>query len=138
MIERIEVESGTCKLALEKCSTSLDQSQKETICLRSKLTALGNKYQDVEQRLSKATEQAAHLQLVSRNHDELTERLRLPDCESLERNDQVNNSDTELPFDGPSTIETTDGRVESQTMRSHAVRRFPDGWMMGSKMADTG
>ena len=71
------IESDTCKLALEKCSTSPDQSQKETKCLRSKLTALGNKYKDVEQRLSKATEQAAHLQLVSRNHNALTERLLL-------------------------------------------------------------
>ena len=43
-IERIEVESDTCILALEKCSASLDQSRKEARCLRSQLTALGNKY----------------------------------------------------------------------------------------------
>ena len=62
-IERVEVESDTCKLALEKCSASLEQSREETRCLRSQLTALGNKYQDMEQRL--ATEHAANLQLVS-------------------------------------------------------------------------
>ena len=38
--ERVDVESDTCKLALEQCSSSLDQSQKETRCLRSQLTAL--------------------------------------------------------------------------------------------------
>ena len=122
-IEWVEVESDTCKLSLEKCSTSLDQSRKETGCLRSQLTALGNKYQDVEQRLSKATEQAAHLQLVSRDHKELTERLRLLESESVERNDQLNNSDTVLPFGGPLSIDTTDDRVSSQTLTSHAVRR---------------
>ena len=39
-IERVEVESDTCKckLALEKCSTSLDENQKETRCLQSQLT----------------------------------------------------------------------------------------------------
>ena len=87
-IERIEVESHTCKLALEKCSASLDQSRTETRCLRSQLTALGNKYQEVEQRLSKATEHAANLQPVCRDHDELTGRLRLLESESVERNDQ--------------------------------------------------
>ena len=54
--ERVEVESDTCKPALEKCSASLEQSQKETRGLRSQLTALGNKYHDVKQRLAKATE----------------------------------------------------------------------------------
>ena len=122
-IERVEVESDTCKLALEKCSTSLDQRRKETNCLRSQLTALGIKYKDVEQRLSKATEQAAHLQLVSRDHNELTERLILLESESVERNDQLNNSDTVLPFGGPCPIDTTDDRVASQTLTSHAVRR---------------
>ena len=59
--ERVEVESDTCKLALDKCSASLDQSGEETRCLRPQLTALGNKHQDVEQRLTKATEHAANL-----------------------------------------------------------------------------
>ena len=122
-IERVEVESDTCKLALEKCSASLEQSREETRCLRSQLTALGNKYQDVEQRQMKAKEQAAHLQLVSRDHDKLTERLRLFEYESVERNGQQNNYDTVLPFGGPSTIETTYDRVASQTLTSHAVRR---------------
>ena len=122
-IERVEVESHTCKLALEKCSASLDQSRKETRCLRSQLTALGNKYQEVEQRLSKATEHAANLQPVCRDHDELTGRLRLLESESVERNDQLNDSDTVLPFGGPCTIETTDDSVASQTLTSHAVRR---------------
>ena len=83
------------------------------MCLRSQPTALGNEYQEVEQRLSKAMEQDAHLQLVSRDHDELTERLRLLESESGERNDQLNNSDTVLPFDGQCPIETTDDRVAS-------------------------
>ena len=122
-IERVEVESDTCKLAPDNCSTSLDQSRKATRCLRSQLTALGNKYQDVEQRLSKATEQAAHLQLVCRDHNELTERLRLLDSESVERNDQLNNSYTMLPFGGPCPIDTTDDRVASQTLTNHVVRR---------------
>ena len=117
------MESDTCKLALEKCSTSLDQSRKETKCLQSQLTALGNKYLDVEQGLSNATEQAARLQLVSRYHNELTERLRLLESESVERNGQQNNSDTVLPFGGPCTIETTDDRVASQTLTSHVVCR---------------
>ena len=73
--------------------------------------------------MSKATEQAAHLQLVSRDHDELTEILRLPESESGEGNDQLNNPDTVLPFGGPYPIETTDDRVASQTLTSHAVRR---------------
>ena len=51
------------------------------------LLLLGNKYQDVEQRLAEPTEQAAHLQLVSRDHDELIERLRPLESESVERND---------------------------------------------------
>ena len=34
-VELVEVESDTCKLALEKCSTSLYQSRKETTCLQS-------------------------------------------------------------------------------------------------------
>ena len=122
-IERVEVGSDTCKLALEKCSASLDQSRKETRCLRSQLTALGNKYQEVEQRLSKAMEHAANLQPVCIDHDELTGRLRLLESESVERNDQLNDSDTVLPFGGPCTIETTDDRVASQTLTSHAVCR---------------
>ena len=124
-IERVEVESDTCKLALEKRSTSLHQSRKETRCLRTQLTALRNKYQEVEQRLTKATEQAAHFQLVSRDHDEitLTERLRLLESESVERNNQLNDSDTMLPFDNPCPIGTTNDRVASQTLMSHAVRR---------------
>ena len=93
-IERVEVESDTCKLALGECSTSLDQSRKETRCLESQLMALGNKYQDVEQRLTKATEHAANLQPVCRGNDELTGRLRLLETESVERNDQLNDSDT--------------------------------------------
>ena len=72
---------------------------------------------------SKATEQAAHLQLVSRDHDELTERLRLLESESVERNDRQNNSDTVLPFGGPYTIDTTDDRVASQTLTSHVIHR---------------
>ena len=63
-------------------------------CLRSQLMALGNKYQDVEQRLTEATEHAANLRLVPRDHTELTERLRLLESESVERNDQLNDSDT--------------------------------------------
>ena len=122
-IERVEEESDTCKLAPEKYSASLDQSRKENRCLRSQLTALGNKYQGVEQRLSKATEQTAHLQLVSRDNDELSERLRLLESESVEINDQLNNSDNVLPFGGPCPIETTDDRVAYQTLTSHAVRR---------------
>ena len=122
-IERVEVESETCKLALEKCSTSLEQSQKEARCLRSQLTALGNKYQDVKQRLTKATEHDAHLQLVSRDHDELTERLRLLESDSVDRNDQLNDSDTVLQLANPCPNRTTDDRVASQTMTSHAVRR---------------
>ena len=110
-IERVEVELGTCTLALEKCSTSLDKSRKETRCLRSQLTALGNKYQDVEHRLKKATEQAAHLQLVSRHHDERTERLRLLESESVERSDQLNDADTVLPLPKPCPITTTDDIV---------------------------
>ena len=90
-------ESDTCKLALEKFSASIYQSRKETRCLRSQLTALGNKYQDVEQRMTKATEQAANIQLVSGDHDELTERQRLFEYESVERIDQLNDSDTVLP-----------------------------------------
>ena len=39
-IKRVEVESATCKLALEKCSASLDQSRNETRCLQSQLKAL--------------------------------------------------------------------------------------------------
>ena len=56
-IERVEVESDTCKIALEKCSTSLSYSQKETRCLRSQMTTLDNKNKDVEHRLTEATQQ---------------------------------------------------------------------------------
>ena len=77
----------------------------------------------MEQRLTKATEQAANLQLVSRDHDELTERQRLFEYESVERNDQLNYSDTVLPFGNPCPIETTDDRLISQTPTNHAVRR---------------
>ena len=122
-IERVEVESDTCKLALEKCSTSLEQSQKETRWLRSQLTVLGNKYHDVKQRLTKATEQDAYLQLVSRDHDELTERLRLLESEGEDTNDQLKDSGTVLSLANPCPIRTTDDRVASQTLTSHAVRR---------------
>ena len=122
-IERVEVESDTCKLALEKFSTRLDQSRKETRCLRSQLTGLRFKYQDVEQRLTKVTEHATHIQLVSRDHDDLIERLGLFESESLERNDQLNDSDFVLPFGNPCPTETTDDHLASQTLTSHAVRR---------------
>ena len=120
-IERIEVESDTCKLALEKCSASLDQSRKETMCLRSQLTALGNKYQDVEQRLAKAMEQDAHRQLVSRDHDKLAERLH--ECENVERNDRLKYTDTVSPLADPWAIRTTDDHVSFQALTSQAVRQ---------------
>ena len=122
-IERVEVESDTCKLALEKCSASLDQNRKETRCLQSQLMALGNKYQDVEQRPTKATEHAANLQPVCRDHDKLTGRLRLLESESVGINDQLNDSDTVLPFGNPCPIETTDDHLASQTLTSHVVCR---------------
>ena len=75
--------------------------------------ALGNKYQDVEQRLTKATEHAANLQPVCRDHDELTGRLRLLESESVDRNDQLNDSDTVLPFGKSCPIETTDDHLAS-------------------------
>ena len=75
----------------------------------------------MEQRLAKATEHAANLQLVSRDHDELTERLL--ESESVERNDQLNDSATVLPFGNPCPMETTDDRLASQTPTSHADRR---------------
>ena len=120
-IERIEVESDTCKLALEKCSASLDQSRKEMRCLRSQLTALGNKYQDMEQRLTKATEQDAHLQIVSRDHDKLAERLH--ECENVKRNDRLKYTDTVSSLADPWEIGTRDGPVSFQTLTSHAVRQ---------------
>ena len=73
--------------------------------------------------MTEATEQAAHLQLVSRDHDELTERLRLLESESVERNDQLNDSDTLLPLAIVCRIEATDERVASQTPMSHANRQ---------------
>ena len=91
--------------------------------MRSQLTALGNKYQDLKQRITKATEHDAHPQLVSRDHDELTERLRLLESDSVDRNDQLNDSDTVLQLANPCPNRTTDYRVASQTMTSHAVRR---------------
>ena len=120
-IERIEMESDTCTLALEKCSASLDQSRKETRCLRSQLTALGNKYQDMEQRLTKAMEQDAHLQIVSRDHDKLAERLH--ECENVKRNDRLKYTDTVSPLADPWAIGTMDGPVLFQTLTSHAVRQ---------------
>ena len=122
-IERVEVESDKCKLALEKFSASLDQSRKETRCLRLQLTSLGNKYQDVEQRLAEQTEQAAHLQLVSRDHDELIERLRPLEYESVERNDQLNDSDTAPPPPNVCPFGITDDRMASQNLMSHTVRQ---------------
>ena len=122
-IERVEVESDTCKLALEKCSANLDQSRKETRCLQSKVAALGNKYQDVEQRLAKVMEHTANLQPFCRDHDELTGRLRLLESESVERNDQLNDSDTVLLFGDPCPIETTDDHLASRTLTNHVVCR---------------
>ena len=103
----------------------------------------------MEQRVTKATGHVTHLQLVSRDHGKLTERLELLESESLERNDQLNDSDTVLPFGNPYPIDTTDDHLASQTLTSHVVRRstwanrpshsnpahFSRGWMMvfGSK-----
>ena len=120
-IERIEVESDTYKLALEKCSASLDQSRKETRCLRSQLTALRNKYQDMDQRLTKTTVQDAHLQLVSRDQDKLAKRLH--ECENVERNDRPKYTDTVSPLADSLAIGTTDDHVSFQPLTSHAVRR---------------
>ena len=77
----------------------------------------------MEQRLSKATEQDAHIQLDSRDHDELTERLILLEYASFDRNNQLNDSDTVLQLANPCPIRTADDRVASQTLTSHAVRR---------------
>ena len=120
-IERIEVESDTCKLALEKCSATLHQSRKETRCLRSQLTALGNKYQDVEQRLATAMEQDAHRQLVSRDHDKLAERLH--ECDNIERNDRLKYIETVSPLADPWAIGTMDDHVSFQALTNQAVRQ---------------
>ena len=77
----------------------------------------------MEQRLTKATEHAANLQLLSRDHDELTERLLLRESESVERNDQLNDFDTVLSFSNPCPIDTTDDRLASQTLTNRAVCR---------------
>ena len=55
--------------------------------------------QDMEQRLTKATEQDAHLQIVSRDHDKLAERLH--ECENLKRNDRLKYTDTVSPLADP-------------------------------------
>ena len=91
--------------------------------MRSQLTALGSKYHDVDQRLANPMAQAVHLQLVSRDQAELTDRLRLFLSASVERNDQLNDYDTVLPLVNPRAIGTTDDRVASQTLTSHAVRQ---------------
>ena len=62
-------------------------------------------------------------QLVSRDHDELTKRLRLLESERVEINDQLNDSETVLPFGNPCPIETTDDRLASKTLTNHAVCR---------------
>ena len=61
----MQVESDSSKDALEKCSSSLSQSQKETRTLRSQLTSLEAKYREVELRLAETTQQVGSIHYLT-------------------------------------------------------------------------